>query len=67
MSNIDRRLDKIEKQLLIEEPHIGIIAGMEIASDELDELLKKIAGERSVLPSEAEVLECKNYLRQGNE
>jgi hypothetical protein len=44
MNNLSRRLDKIEKQLHIEKPHIVNIAGMEMMSDELDKLLKEING-----------------------
>jgi hypothetical protein len=58
MSNIHRRLGKIEKQLHIEEPHPVIIAGMEMASDEFAELLKEIDGtSKGKLPSEEEISE----------
>ena len=56
MSNINRRLEKIEKKLCIgEKPHTVIIAGMEMASDEFAELLKEIDGtSKGKLPSEEE-------------
>ena len=50
MYNLNRRLGKIEKQLHIEKPHIVNIAGLEMTSDELDELLKKIWAESKGLP-----------------
>ena len=45
MSNLSRRLGKIEKQLHIEKPHLVNIAGFEIMSDELGRLIKKIGAE----------------------
>ena len=55
MSNLNRRLGKIEKQLHIEKPHIVNIAGMEMTSDEFAELLKEIDGtSKGKLPSEEE-------------
>ncbi len=50
MSNVSRRLDKIEKQLHIEKPHLVNIAGFEIMSDEFDKLLKEISGKSRGLP-----------------
>jgi hypothetical protein len=59
MSNINRRLEKIEKKLCIgEKPHPVIVAGMEMASDEFAELLKEIDGtSKGVLPSEEKIRE----------
>ncbi len=58
MSNINRRLEKIEKKLRIEKPHPDIVAGMEMASDEFAELLKEIDGtSKGKLPSEEEIQE----------
>jgi len=45
MSNIHRRLDKAEKQLRIAEPRLITLLGVEMTSDELDELLKEIRAE----------------------
>ena len=45
MNNLGRRLDRIEKQLHIEEPHLVNIEGFEIMSDKLDGLIKKIGAE----------------------
>ncbi len=50
MSNITRRLNKAEKALRIEEPHLINIAGFEMSSDELDKLLKEISGKSRGLP-----------------
>ncbi len=58
MSNINRRLEKIEKKLRIEKPHLVNIAGMEMTSDEFAELLKEIDGtSKGVLPREEEIRE----------
>ena len=57
MSNLNRRLGKIEKQLHIEKPHIVNIAGMEILSDEFTELLNKIDGGKGKLPCQEEITE----------
>ncbi len=45
MSNINMRLEKAEKQLRIEEPHLVTLLGVEMSSDELDEFLKEIWAE----------------------
>ena len=50
MSNINRRLEKIEKKLRIEEPHLITLLGVEMTSDEIDEMLKKIQAESKGLP-----------------
>ncbi len=50
MRDITRRLNKAEKALRIEEPHLVDLAGFEIRSDELDELLKEISGKSRGLP-----------------
>ncbi len=50
MYNIPRRLEKAEKQLRIEEPHLVTLLGVEMTSDELDKLLKKIWAESKGLP-----------------
>ncbi len=51
MNNLNRRLGKIEKQLGIEQkPYLVNIAGLEMTSDELDKLLKKISAESKGLP-----------------
>ncbi len=58
MSNINRRLEKIEKKLRIEKPHPVIVVGMEMTSDEFAELLKEIDGtSKGVLPREEEIRE----------
>ena len=44
MYNLGRRLDKIEKQLHIEKPHIVNIAGLEVMSDEFKKILEEING-----------------------
>jgi len=50
MNNITRRLSKAENALRIEEPHIVNIAGYEIMSDDLDELIRDIGAEGKGLP-----------------
>ena len=50
MRNISRRIDRIEKKLRIEEPHLVNIGGLEIPSDKLDELIKEIWAESKGLP-----------------
>jgi len=50
MKNISRRLDKIEKKLRIKKPHLITLLGVEMSSDDLDELLKKIRAESKGLP-----------------
>jgi hypothetical protein len=51
MSNINRRLEKAEKQLGVgQKLQLVNIAGLEITSDELDELLKEIRAESKGLP-----------------
>ena len=45
MKDICRRLNRIEKQLHIEEPYLVNIAGIEMMSDEFEKLLKKISAE----------------------
>ena len=50
MSDITRRLNKAEKQLHIEEPHLITLFGVEMSSDELDKLLKEINGKTRGLP-----------------
>ena len=51
MNNLNRRLGKIEKQLGVEQkPYPVNIAGLEMTSDELDELLKEIWAESKGLP-----------------
>ncbi len=69
MYNLGRRLDKIEKKLCIgEKPHHVNIAGMEMTSDELVELLKEIDGNsKGVLPSEEEYLEYQAMYHGGVE
>lgn len=58
MNNLNRRLGKIEKQLHIEKPHIVNIAGLEMASDEFEKLLKELDGtSKGVLPSEEKIRE----------
>ena len=68
MSNISKRLGKIEKKLHIEKPHLVNIAGMEITSDELIELLKKIDGtSKGVLPCQKEFSEYQAMYDGGTE
>ena len=50
MNNITSRLSKAEKALRIEEPHLVNIAGFEIMSDELGELIREIGAEGKGLP-----------------
>ncbi len=50
MRDIARRLNKAEKALRIEEPHLVNIGGLEIPSDKLDELIKEIWAESKGLP-----------------
>ena len=59
MSCIERRIERLEKQLGSDEKaHLVNIAGMEMASDEFAELLKEIDGNsKGVLPSEEEFRE----------
>ena len=54
MSNLNRRLGKIEKQLHIEEPHLITLFGVEMMPDELGKLLKEINGKTRGLPIRAE-------------
>jgi len=52
MRDISRRLDKIEKKLRIEQPHLVNIGGMEMSSDEFMKILEEINGKtKGVLPS----------------
>ena len=59
MKDITRRLDKVEKQLGVDQkPHPVNIVGLEMTSDELVELLKKIDGtSKGVLPCQEEISE----------
>ena len=50
MQDITRRLNKAEKQLHIEEPHLITFMGVEMMPDELDKLLKEINGKTRGLP-----------------
>lgn len=50
MRDITRRLSKAEKALHVEEPHLVNIAGFEIMSDELAELIREIWAESKGLP-----------------
>lgn len=53
MSNLSRRLDKIEKKLRIEKPHSVNIMGMEVMSDEFEKILEEINGKtKGILPSQ---------------
>jgi len=62
MSSIERRIDKLEKQLCIsEKPHLVNIAGLEIRSDELDKLLKEINGKSRGLPIDEGIREYESY------
>ena len=56
MSNINRRLAKIEKKLCIgEKTRLANILGMEVTFDEFREILEAINGKtKGVLPSEEE-------------
>ncbi len=55
MSNIHRRLNKAEKQLRIEEPHLITVMGVEMSSDSFKKLLKEINGKsKGVLPCQEE-------------
>ncbi|MCP4263378.1 MAG: hypothetical protein GY774_38610 [Planctomycetes bacterium] len=67
MSNIKRRLEKIEKKLRIEKPHLVVnIAGLEMTSDEFTELLEKINGtSKGVLPSKDELLQVEAWEKEG--
>lgn len=57
MRDITRRLDKAEKQLRMDEPHLVNIAGIEMMSDEFEKLLKEIDGKSRGLPCKEEVSE----------
>ena len=58
MSNINRRLEKAEKQLCVNEPPVvfeytdenGVEQGIEMSSAEFDRLLKEISAESKGLP-----------------
>ena len=53
MSNINRRLEKIEKKLCIgEKTRLANILGMEVTFDEFRKILEEISGKtKGVLPS----------------
>ena len=50
MKNISRRLNKAEKALHIEEPHLITLLGVEMTSADFDKLLKEIWAESKGLP-----------------
>ena len=55
MKNIHRRLSKVEKQLRIAEPHLVMLLGVKISSDDLKKLLKEIDGKSRGLPINEEI------------
>jgi hypothetical protein len=50
MRDITRRLNKAEKALRIEEPHLVTLLGVEMSSADFDRLLKEIRAESKGLP-----------------
>ena len=50
MKNIGRRLNKAEKALHIEEPHLVTLLGVEMSLADFDRLLKEIWAESKGLP-----------------
>jgi hypothetical protein len=60
MKDIRKHLDKIEKQLHIDEkPHLVVIGSMKMNSDEFRKLLEEIDGNsKGKLPSITELQEC---------
>ena len=64
MSNFNKRIERIEKQLHInKKPHLVNIAGMEMTSDDFAELLEEIDGSsKGVLPTEEELWACQTSI-----
>lgn len=50
MKEITRRLNKAEKALRIEEPHLINFEGIKIMSDEFEKLYKQICAESKGIP-----------------